>query len=598
VHVDSTRVVSNVALKLSDQISETTLELDSHTNTSILGRHALITLDYNRPVAVVGYDKALGTRVCQTVSGVVAYTDPRTGRMLHMVINQAIHIPHLDHHLLCSMQCRMNDVIVEQDAQILAPQPTDQMHALTLTNPDNPLQLVILPLDLKGVTSLLCVRNVTPDEYNSRQYSRLHLTSKTLTWDPQTTSFEEQEYAMIDYSGNIVRDDAVRGPNFVISELNSMTIDPYDFTHDCNFHQILESHVVVLSVDRALNGNVISCKTKPINLLTLAARWMISPERAKRTVLRTTQFGVQTCVNPMLARRFLTNDQMLHYNRLPHPVFTDTLIAGTTSKRGKKYAQVYATSFGWAWVHPMTKKSKTHDTLSLMFHWIGVPPTMIFDGSKEQTDGHFKRKLHEANCHAQQTEQYSPWQQATEGCICELKRGVSRKMIKTGSPKALWDHCIELKALIQSSTSNDIYMTNGEVPETIMIGSTTDISHISKFGWYDWVMFRDNIPTFPDDKLILGCYLGQATNVGSTLTAKILKSNGQFICRLTLRHLTDEERNCLVQAETRKAFDASVAEALGSSATVADFPEEDLTPEYDHYDDSILDINPDYATLR
>jgi hypothetical protein len=67
-------------------------------------------------------------------------------------------------------------------------------------------------------------------------------------------------------------------------------------------------------------------------------------------------------------------------------------------------------------------------------------------------------------------------------------------------------------------------MTNGEVPETIMIGSTADISHICKFGWYDWVMFRDNVPTFPDVKLILGQYLGPATNVGSALTAKILNS--------------------------------------------------------------------------
>ncbi len=99
---------------------------------------------------------------------------------------------------------------------------------------------------------------------------------------------------------------------------------------------------------------------------------------------------------------------------------------------------------------------------------------MAFDGSKEQCKGDFKRKLREADCHARQTEPYSP-----------LKRGVSRKMIKTGSPRVLWDHCIELEALIHSSTINSVYMTNGEVPETIMTGSTTDISHICEFGWYD-----------------------------------------------------------------------------------------------------------------
>jgi len=73
---------------------------------------ALIILDYQQPVNVVGYDKSLSTKTYATVSVVVAYDDPRTGRTLHLVIHQAIHIPHLDHHLLCHLQCRVNDVIV------------------------------------------------------------------------------------------------------------------------------------------------------------------------------------------------------------------------------------------------------------------------------------------------------------------------------------------------------------------------------------------------------------------------------------------------------------------------------------------------------
>jgi hypothetical protein len=50
-------------------------------------------------------------------------------------------------------------------------------------------------------------------------------------------------------------------------------------------------------------------------------------------------------------------------------------------------------------------------------------------------------------------------------------------------------------------------MTAGQVPETIMTGNTTDISHIAEFNWFDWVMFCDNKPSFPDDKLILGVTL-------------------------------------------------------------------------------------------
>jgi hypothetical protein len=68
-------------------------------------------------------------------------------------------------------------------------------------------------------------------------------------------------------------------------------------------------------------------------------------------------------------------------------------------------------------------------------------------------------------------------------------------------------------------------MTNGEVPETIMTGSTANISHICEFSWYDWVMFRDNVPTFPDVKLTLGQYLGPETNIGSALKAKIFNKS-------------------------------------------------------------------------
>ena len=63
-----------------------------------------------------------------------------------------------------------------------------------------------------------------------------------------------------------------------------------------------------------------------------------------------------------------------------------------------------------------------------------------------------------------------------EGAIRELKRGSGIKMMRSLSPTKLWDHCIELEALIQSHTSLDIYDLQGQVPETILSGKTADIS--------------------------------------------------------------------------------------------------------------------------
>ena len=108
-------------------------------------------------------------------------------------------------------------------------------------------------------------------------------------------------------------------------------------------------------------------------------------------------------------------------------------------------------------------------------------------------------------------------------------------------------------------------MTGGEVLKTIMSGSTTDISHISKFGWYNCIMCWDNLLAFTDKSLTM-IYIGLATDVRSMLTAKIIKANFQYVCRSTLQHLTDKELNRPIHIETRHKFDESIEKCLGPGA--------------------------------
>ena len=107
-------------------------------------------------------------------------------------------------------------------------------------------------------------------------------------------------------------------------------------------------------------------------------------------------------------RKLPTNDRMLRYNRFPHPMFTDTLLAGTASHRGHKFAQVFATSYGWSRTIPMTKKIEAPFTLDCLFKHEGVPLEMIMDGSKEKNLGDFARKLCDSGCHRKQIEPHSP----------------------------------------------------------------------------------------------------------------------------------------------------------------------------------------------
>ncbi len=129
----------------------------------------------------MGYDESLGSKTYKTVSRVVAYTDPKTWRTPHLIIHQAIHVPHLDHHLICPMQCCMNDVIVDKMPKFLASIPTDQTHALTVADPDDPSRMLTMPLSLRGVTSLLNVRKFTSDDFYNTDTPRIDLTLETLT---------------------------------------------------------------------------------------------------------------------------------------------------------------------------------------------------------------------------------------------------------------------------------------------------------------------------------------------------------------------------------------------------------------------------------
>jgi len=84
--IDPRRYITDLSSKINST-GEITLELDSHADTCVLGRDALILLDYDQPVVVEGYDPSLGTKTYATVSGALAYDDPLTGEVYHIVIN-------------------------------------------------------------------------------------------------------------------------------------------------------------------------------------------------------------------------------------------------------------------------------------------------------------------------------------------------------------------------------------------------------------------------------------------------------------------------------------------------------------------------------
>ena len=96
--------------------------------------------------------------------------------------------------------------------------------------------------------------------------------------------------------------------------------------------------------------------------------------------------------------------------------------------------------------------------------------------------------MKDTECHLKQLEPYTPWPNAREREMKELKKGAGCKLLRSTALN-LWDYCLELEAYIRSNTMHKIYKLDGEVPNTVMSGETSDISQFCKLEWFEWVMF-------------------------------------------------------------------------------------------------------------
>ena len=566
---------------------ESRTELDSHADTCVVGQHALIVHDFERPVTVTGFDHEVATVEAKTVTAAILYDDPTSGRPIVLIISQAILIPGMEYNLLCPMQLRLNDVIVNDLPKFLCGSNRQETsHALQVREVDT-REWYQISLSLQGVTSYFPTRKPTSKEYESEDNAKYELTYETPEWNPHCADFAASEERCTDSSGRLREPwEATAGERnvFVSSTSVSKTL-PEPWEEASNLLQDLQRNVNVSNV-RSAAGVATSTKRNKVDPEELSSKWGIGISAAKRTLKVTTQRGIRTVLHPSLSRRFRTNDRQLRYRRLRCDVFTDTLITNVISRRQNRYAQVFGTSFGWSRAHPMKLKSEAHEALSLMFIRDGVPPRIIMDNSLEQTKGKFAKKMREADCHLRQVESHSQWSNAAEGVIRELKKGAGRKMVRTKCPKRLWDDCLEMESLIRSNTAHDIFELGGETPETIVSGETSDISQLCELAWYQWCMYRDVSVAFPKDKQILGRYVGPSVDIGPAMTAKIIKANGEVIHTSTYRPLTPDEIASTDHIKERDAFDQRIQARLGAATLPGDIDDDEVeTPMFERYED-------------
>ena len=89
--------------------------------------------------------------------------------------------------------------------------------------------------------------------------------------------------------------------------------------------------------------------------------------------------------------------------------------------------------------------------------------------------------------------------------------------------------------------------------------------------------------------MFIGRWLGPAIVVGTAITYNILRPDGGYVCRSTVRSWTSKEEANPVRMAERVSFMKQLNSCIVHAAKLSDFPLNDLTPEFEYYADGIED---------
>ena len=564
-------------------------ELDSHVDSSVVGKYSKILDHSNRHVNVSGFTKSLGKSLrVPVVTATVIFDCEFTGTFHVLVIHNALYIKDMEVNLIPPMMMRLDGIKVNECPKFLSDQPSINDHCAYF--PDHDIRISFL---LEGIVSYIPTRKPSDKELKDAEGEYLLLTSNTQDWDPHTIVYRDQEYLMTDYNGHVKSNKSLK-KNFISSlkmnfyrneyEISDIYSSPTYFInavsalpiHNCSQMKDLSSSSG--EQIHCVNGISLTKRGIKIDERLMAKKLNIPLEMARKTILVTTQHAIRSGSNPSLTRKYKSNDKMLRYKRLNTVTFMDTMFATSKSMksiRGNDTCQVFATEFGHIFVVPM--KGKAGFTISRAikryFKEIGVPDKLICDQAREQLKGDSRILCNEPACTVVELEKGVPSSNRAERTIKILKDEVKRDMFVTNSPLLVfWDYAIECRATIINSTVRSNYLLNGQTPHLRLTKEPTDISSIIEYDWYEWVIYRKEGVQFPFQHQKIGRALGPSQNAGNTMAQWILTGNGEIMSIHTLRCMTDAEKNNPAMKDRMKEFDDYIQKRFGNSAHTGDEP--------------------------
>jgi hypothetical protein len=517
------------------QVPETKVanaELDSHADTVVAGSTCRI-LELTEKSCIVypyseKYDPIQNVPIAKVAT---AYDHPVSGETFILIFGQALFMGDtMEHTLICPNQARFNGVIIDDVPKHLSPNQSST-HSIFFPN-----EGVRIPLQMNGVIS--CFKTRLPSEREIQNCRWLTVTNDT-PWEPSSNQFAEQE-------------------SFCQEEMQ-----PQVYDRD------------IYSLSSIIHSNICAINTGSRKLtvpdIEIARIFNCSPAVATKTRLVTTQKGVRS-VSKHLTRRYRTKQAALRYDQLGgrHGRFyLDTFFSSIRSTRGNTMGQLFVNDVGFYHFIPMRSKSEAGNALLEFIQDVGIPSSLHTDDAKELTSGKWEQVRKEHGIKQTIAEPYSPFQNRTEVNIRELKKHVRHLMSRTKTPKRSWDFCSRYVSEICCLTAQPLYSLHGRTPYELVTGNTPDISKYIAFHWYQPVYYYDST-VFPEERELLGRWLGVAHSIGQAMCFWILPKSGVPIAQTTLRAVSDAELQSNQVLQELNSFDESIQRKIGDSHLTED----------------------------
>ena len=126
------------------------LELDSHVDSPVVGSEALIIRTHDRKIRVNGFTPALVSKTVDVFGVAIVYECEFTGKVLIVIIRNGMHLKEMKHNLLSPFIMMLSGLEVNEQPKFMTRNPTTKHHSVYFKEND-----IRIPLAIKGIVSFL-----------------------------------------------------------------------------------------------------------------------------------------------------------------------------------------------------------------------------------------------------------------------------------------------------------------------------------------------------------------------------------------------------------------------------------------------------------